>query len=166
LLYQDALARSIILDVTAAGTGVYNVTTDDSVTWTLGVTTTVYPAIENTVLSLPLSLGEPESKKNVREVSYHFRTPGFELGNGLFRSDLNPELRQVPFAMGGFGQVGWGQFAWTQNAVARNRRISVPAMQRRASFLNIGFGLREAQAQWQLVGVTPVFEGMSERNSK
>jgi hypothetical protein len=166
LLYQGALARALITAVDETTPGVYSLTTDDTVAWSLGVTTTVFPAIDNTVLSLPMAMGEPESKKNVREVSYHFRTPGFKMGNGLFRTDLNPELREVPFSLGGFGQVNWGAFAWTQNAVARNRRVSVPAYQRRASFFNIGFGLRESQAQWQLVGMTPVFEGMSERNSK
>ncbi len=165
LLYQSPITRSLITEVESTGINTYAVTTLDTVTWTLA-TATNYPGIPCQLLNTPLFASGPEQRKNFREVTYHFRTPGFTLGNGLFAGDTNPEIIEVAFSKGGWGEVPFGMFAWEQPARPVNKRVSIPTGARRVSYLSVGFSLREAQAQWQLMGVTPIYEGMSERNTK
>jgi hypothetical protein len=166
LLYQTPILRSIVTAVSNPSSGVYLLTTQDTVDWTTGTAATVYTAIQTDVVYTPIFAGGPEERKNFREVSFHFRTPGFSLGQATFRGDTNYEEHSVPFQMSGFGELGWGSFSWAQPARMRNRRVSIPTPARRVSFLTAGFSLREAQGTWQLAGITPVFEEMSERNTK
>lgn len=165
LLLQSPITRSLIASVTTSAVNTYDLVMEDTVGWTLS-SATCYPGIACELLNVPLALGAPEELKNFREVTYHFRTPGFSYGYGLFAGDLNPEIRSVGFSKGGWGEVPWGGFAWEQPARPVNKRVSVPTSARRVAYLSVGFSLREAQAQWQLMGVTPVYENMSERNSK
>lgn len=165
VFYQDPINLSLVQDVVSTGTNTYTVTTKDTVVWTLP-TITCYPGITCQLLNVPLALGAPEELKNFREVTYHFRTPGFSYGNGLFAGDLNPEVRSVSFSKGGWGEVPWGGFAWEQPARPVNKRVAIPTSARRVSYLSVGFDIREAWSVWQLMGVSPIYENMSERNSK
>jgi len=165
LLYQSPILRSLIGSVESTGINTYDVVVNDTIDWTIAAAT-CYPGIQNTVLNTPLFASGPEERKNFREVTYHFRTPGFSLGKGLFAGDTNPYIEQIDFSLGGFGAVGWGLFGWEQPSRPVNKRIAIPTNARRVSYLSVGFALREAQAQWQLMGVTPIYENMSERNTR
>ncbi len=165
LLYQSPILRSLIGSVESTGINTYDVVVNDTIDWTIAAAT-CYPGIQNTVLNTPLFASGPEERKNFREVTYHFRTPGFSLGKGLFAGDTNPYIEQIDFSLGGFGAVGWGLFGWEQPSRPVNKRIAIPTNARRVSYLSVGFALREAQAQWQLMGVSPVYENMSERNTR
>lgn len=165
LILQSPITRSLVASVTNTATNTYALTMEDTVGWALSAAT-LYPGIPCQLLQVPLSVGKPEEGKNFREVTYHFRTPGFTYGEGLFAGDLNPEIRTVAFSKGGWGEVPFGLFAWEQPARPVNKRVAIPTPARRVAFLSVGFSLQEAQAQWQIMGVTPIYEDMSERNSK
>ena len=165
LLYQSPILRSLIGSVESTGINTYDVVVNDTIDWTIAAAT-CYPGIQNILLNTPLFASGPEERKNFREVTYHFRTPGFSLGKGLFAGDTNPYIEQIDFSLGGFGAVGWGLFGWEQPSRPVNKRIAIPTNARRVSYLSVGFALREAQAQWQLMGVSPVYENMSERNTR
>jgi hypothetical protein len=165
LFYQSPVLRSIVVSATLIASNTYAVVMTDTIDWALG-TTTCYPGIQCQVLNTPLFAIGPEQRKNFREVTYHFRTPGFTLGKAVFAGDTNPFLEQIDFSLGGFGEVAWGLFAWEQPGRPVNKRVAIPTNARRVSYLSVGFSLREAQAQWQLMGISPVYENMSERNTK
>lgn len=165
LLYQTPIIRALVLEVENTGVNTYSLTLNSTVSWTLGAATN-YPGIQITSLNTPVFAGGAEERKHFREVTYHFRTPGFNLGKALFSGDTNPAVYEVDFSKGGWGDVSWGNFAWEQPARPVNKRVSIPTPARRVSYVTTGFAIREAQAQWQLMGITPVYENMSERNTK
>lgn len=159
LLYQDPINNSLVLAVNGNV-----VTTKDSMSWFPGAGT-VYPAIQTSAVYTPMFSGEPEMTKHYREVSFHFLTPAFTQGFAAFFSDLNPAEIDQSIAMGGFGEQTWQLFPWAQPGGPKNKRVTVPTGSQRASYMSVGFTLREAWAQWQLLGYTPTFEQISERGA-
>lgn len=161
LLYVDPILQATVVSVTSATV----LEIHETVPWAAG-TATVFTGIANRLVYSPVFSGGPEQLKHYREVNYHFRRPAFSLGQATFSSDLNPQENTKTLALGGWGDPEWEGFAWSQPALIRNKRVIATTGSQRVAYLSAGFSLREAQSQWQLLGVTPVYEAMSERSTK
>jgi hypothetical protein len=161
-LYQTSSIHALVTAVDATAS---TATVDTTQVWTAG-SVTLNKAIDCQVSWVPQFAGQPSMLKHWRECNFHFKSPGFTQGTGVFSTELAPAEISVTLNLGGWGQTTWGSFAWSQPSNPRNARLNLPLNCQRSSYLNIGFSLREARSAWSFYGYSLEMDVTSERNSR
>jgi len=128
----------------------------------------IYKAFESSFAYSPITFGDPLMLKHVREATMMFETRTLTNGIISFRTDLLPELVDVPFSLDGngiFGHVdgfGDGFFGGLSNSAPF--RTYIPRQCQRCRYIIIRFSHNVAREDYRVNGCTVTGEiGQSSR---
>jgi hypothetical protein len=128
----------------------------------------IYKAFESSFAYSPITFGDPLMLKHVREATMMFETRTLTNGIISFRTDLLPEMIDVPFSLDGngiFGHVdgfGDGFFGGLSNSAPF--RTYIPRQCQRCRYIIIRFSHNVAREDYRVNGCTVTGEiGQSSR---
>jgi hypothetical protein len=126
----------------------------------------VYGGINATVEWVPMTGENPGVAKHFQEIAVLFKK-GFRLFSTFgFYSDESRSVEEVEISGPGFGNFGfstWGGAPWGGMIGRSPKRTFVPMEKARASHLSFRFNHRIAFSDFQMEGVSLIFNVMSER---
>lgn len=163
LIYQSASLNSV---VTAINPTTSTVTVASGpVGWAPGACSQL-KAISCLIQWLPNTSGNPGYLRHWAETTLILKQNLFYTASLNFFSEIDYAIDQVPI-MGNNG-LGWGLFAWGNvpfGSVVNSKpfRTYVPTNKQRCDLLTIQFSCQSAYAQFQVGGVSTIFDTIGER---
>jgi hypothetical protein len=169
IIYQSAVVFGTVESVdTFNGT----ITMTLETAFTLGTADVLAP-IATAIAWVPITLDNPGMSKQMREVTFLFKSDFNGAATAGFSSDINPGEETETISggnVGGWGSFGWGGPAETPLGVpwgGANRRrpirVAVPRNHQRASILNVRFSHSYGYSPWILQGLSSIGDDTSER---
>ena len=165
MLYQSATVFGFI---TAVNTQAGTVTVAEEVSWTVAAVS-LYKAISIAVKWVANTAGNPGALKQYPEIALLFKQSFNGDATCTFSSDMAPGEITVSVAgtdLGLWGIGPWGEFPWGGEDNKAPIRVAVPRQQQRCSQLSVEFAHSYAYANWQLAGMSLVFNQGGTRISK
>jgi hypothetical protein len=165
-IYQSLAVNAI---VTAVNVATNTVTLAATLTgWTTG-SASILKSIPCLVEWLPNTAGNPGYYRQWREAVLIFKENIFTTAYINFYSEISSSLDSIPII--GTASGGWGEFAWSGQpwgGVLRSQpfRTYVPLEKQRCDLLSIQFQVQNVWAQFQLEGVSCIFNTIGERMTK
>jgi hypothetical protein len=114
--------------------------------------------------------GNPAGFKHYSEALFGFKTQ--YIGNGIcsFSSDINPSVTEVtiagPDAPTGWGYVAWGDGNWGGNTNPLPVRVGIPYAVARCNALSVQFSNYKGYSDFELSGVSLVYNPISTRGDR
>lgn len=163
LIYQSDSVNSL---VTAINEAAETVTVFDTLNgWTVAAAT-VLTGISCTIQWLPNTAGNPGYFRHWREATMLFKQNIFNNASMNFFSEIDSSIDMVPItgsANAGWGQFGWGLPPWGGIVNSKPFRTYVPREKQRCDLLTIQFQCRNAWGQFQIEGISCIFNTVGER---
>ena len=162
-IYQSQSATSIVVAINPATLSVLVASTLPS--WTVA-SASILKSIPCLMEWLPNTAGNPGYFRHWREATIVFRQNIFNTASMNFYSEISSSVDTVPIS--GSTSGGWGEFAWGAQpwgGVLRSRlfRTYVPLEKQRCDLLSVQFQCRNTWAQFQIEGLSCVFNTIGER---
>jgi hypothetical protein len=114
--------------------------------------------------------GNPAGFKHYSEALFGFKTQYIGTGVCSFSSDINPSVVEVeidgPDASNGWGYVAWGDGNWGGNTNPQPVRVGIPYSVARCNALSVKFANYKAYSDFELSGLSLVFNPMSTRGDR
>lgn len=126
----------------------------------------LYKAYECRIKWAPESAGNEGAIKQFREATLRFKKSRITTPVIGFSSDLQQNLEEISLigpGLGNWGYFPWGSVPWGGASIQKGFRTYVPLRKQRCSLLNCQFRHKVAREDWQLEGLSIVFENLSER---
>lgn len=126
----------------------------------------IFKAIPTNIEYLPISMDDPLSFKQFREMQVLFFNRTFTNGTVKFASDLSPQFINVPvtgLGKGLFGNEPFGQNYFGGNSNSAPYITYIPRQSQRCRFLRVGFTHNVAREKYQILGVTVTGRTISTR---
>jgi len=123
---------------------------------------TVYRAIDSIVEWVPFHGGNPGFSKQFGEVTYLFKKTYTLAMIARFASDISQSIEQVMIDAPNFGLWGfftWGAIPWGGTLGRRAARTWVPLEKQRCSLLSVGLRQQIGFSDYELYGVSLVWQG-------
>ena len=164
LLIQGSLEP---VTITAVDSNAGTITVDLDQDWDLGSPVDHYKGIECEIEWNPEFSGNPAGFKHFSECSLLFSQPLIGDATLSFRSDANPAVNSITVSglssIGGWGFGEWNEGVWGGDAYPDPNRKGVPRGSARCNTLIVNFLHRVAYSDWQLAGISLLFEPTSTR---
>lgn len=155
--------------VTAVDRVAGTVTVDADIAWDL-TTAQHYKAIEVVLEWSREFAGNPAGMKHFSEAQFLFKSTPIGEMTATFTSDVNPTEATVPFygpaSQGAWGWMPWGDGVWGGDSYPSPVRIGVPRPSARCNALTVKLNQRVAYSDFQLSGVSLVYNSVSVRTSR
>lgn len=153
--------------ITAVNTSAGTVTGDLEQDWNLALPVLHYKAIECEIEWNPEFAGNPAGFKHFSECSVLFNQALIKTGTLSFRTDSNPSVSTVTItgttSIGGWGFGEWDDGVFGGDTYPEPIRKGVPRASARCNTLVVNFLHRVAYSDWQLAGMSLIFEPTSTR---
>lgn len=151
--------------------GAGTVTIDAEQTWTTGVATVEHlKAINCRVEWNAEFAGNPAGYKQFYEASLLFKQGFQKEATVYFYSDTNPGESSISLSSssgnGAWGEFTWGDEVWGGETTKEPTRLGVPRPVSRCSQLSVRFESRVAYSDFQLNGLSLVFNPISTRTAR
>jgi hypothetical protein len=157
--------------ITAIDLGAGTITIDNSQSITTGVADISHFAAIRCELEWSREFsGNPAGFKHYSEALFGFKNQYIGTGVCSFSSDISPSVIDVeisgPDAPNGWGYVAWGDGNWGGNTNPLPVRVGIPYSVARCNALSIKFSNYKAYSDFELNGVSLVFNPMSTRGDR
>jgi len=114
--------------------------------------------------------GNPTGFKHYSEVSLSFKRNFIGEGSFKFSTDVNPGVNEIlkagPISQGAWGYGAWDEGVWGGEATPEPVRLGVPRTSARCNSLSVNFSQKIAFSDFQLAGLSLVFNPTSTRTSR
>lgn len=164
LLLQASLQPAY---VTAVNSAAMTVTVNTDNAWDTNDTIDHYKAIDCILEWNPEFAGNPAGFKHFSECALLFKKAIIQSATVSFSGDSSSGTYDVaiegPSYNGAWGYFEWGEGAWGGDAYPQPIRKGVPRQAARCNNLKVKFSHRVAYSEWQLSGVSLVFNPTSTR---
>lgn len=162
-IFQSSSAVSL---VTAVNPATNTVTVFDTLTsWTVA-SASILKSISCLMEWLPNTAGNPGYYRHWRESTLIFKENIFNVASWNFYSEISSSIDMVPIygtPTGGWGQFAWGAQPWGGIVRSKPARTYIPLEKQRCDLLSIQFQVQNVWAQFQLEGVSCIFNTIGER---
>lgn len=141
-------------------------TLDQLQSWNNGAAL-VYRAIENVIQWAPIAADNVGMVKHFREITFFFRDATFREITAKFSSNFSSTTESIalsPVSSGAWGQFPWGLEPWGGTfGGAQAIRTYFPLDKQRSSWINLTLDGASAFSSISLLGISIMYEDMSER---